>query len=347
MCGSARRPDEVVAVRSDPPLSVCHLPPRASADRTRFRATVPPEGRGAATASQGVGHDRSPGVPTGRVEVLRTGRRGGRAPARAGRACQDGEPDRGQQAAGAVHAAVRGAAGDRRARRWRRQTGADRQAGLDPPRVPDDDLRLRPARTGADHPRPDDPRPARHAADGDAGQQAADGTPVPQLRPVDLDAPARLGVEAAVRRVRQRHHQGRPDQALRLPEQAGRPDALVPRPRRAPHRRERLHGPGGPVPPARRRREGTEHPEVDVGRPAGDRPVRPAADPGRQDVQLERRVPLRRRRAHRPVGRRRPRQRRAVAEPQGQEAALPLPDPERLDLAGLPAAAEQQRRRSA
>ena len=71
-------------------------------------------------------------------------------------------------------------------------------------------------------PRPDDPRPARHAAHGDAGQQAAGDAPVPQLRPVDLDAPARLGVEAAVRRVRQRHHQGRPDQALRLPEQAGR-----------------------------------------------------------------------------------------------------------------------------
>ena len=48
-----------------------------------------------------------------------------------------------------------------------------------------------------------------------------------------------------------------------------------------------------------------------------------------------------------PVGRRRPGQRRAVAEPQGQEAALPLPGAERLDLPRLPAAAEQQRARSA
>ena len=165
---------------------------------------------------------------------------------------------------------------------------------------------------------------------------------------MDLDAPARLGVEAAVRRVRQRHHEGRPDQAVHLPEQAGRPDALVPRPRRAPHRRERLHGPGRAVPPARRRREGPEHPEVGVRPPdvhhGRRRPaVRPAARPGGQDVQRERRVPVRRRGPHRPVGRRRPGQRGAVAEPQGLQAQVPLPGAQRVDLPRLPVADEQQR----
>src|SRR3712207_8496498 len=41
-------------------------------------------------------------------------------------------------------------------------------------------------------------------------------------------------------------------QELPVPEQRHAPDPVVPRPRRAPHGRERLHGPGRPVPHRRR-----------------------------------------------------------------------------------------------
>jgi FtsP/CotA-like multicopper oxidase with cupredoxin domain len=55
------------------------------------------------------------------------------------------------------------------------------------------------------------------------------------LRGLDLVPPARFGVQAAVRRLRQRHHEGRAGQDLPVPERPGSPLALVPRPRRAPH----------------------------------------------------------------------------------------------------------------
>ena len=47
---------------------------------------------------------------------------------------------------------------------------------------------------------------------------------------------------AAVRRLRQRHHERRPVQGLRVPERPGGADDLVPRPRRRHHRPERVHG---------------------------------------------------------------------------------------------------------
>ena len=75
----------------------------------------------------------------------------------------------------------------------------------------------------------------------------------PAVRPPvrHLDAPARVGLAAPVRRVRQRRHPVRVRQGLPLPELPAGPDALVPRPRRALHRAERVRRAGRAVPPAR------------------------------------------------------------------------------------------------
>ena len=76
----------------------------------------------------------------------------------------------------------------------------------------------------------------------------------PDTRPPagDIHAPARLGVAAAVRRLRQRRDNARVLQGLLLPELPGCPHALVPRSRRPPHRPERLLRPRRAVHHARR-----------------------------------------------------------------------------------------------
>ena len=66
----------------------------------------------------------------------------------------------------------------------------------------------------------------------------------------DLHPSTRVGVAAAVRRVRQRHHRPRAEEDLPVPEHPGRPHPVVPRPRCALHRAERLLRPGFPVSPA-------------------------------------------------------------------------------------------------
>jgi hypothetical protein len=70
----------------------------------------------------------------------------------------------------------------------------------------------------------------------------------------DVDPPARVGVAAAVRRLRQRRHSAGILQRLPIPERSARPDALVPRPRGTPHHGERLLRPGRAVPHPRPRR---------------------------------------------------------------------------------------------
>ena len=75
--------------------------------------------------------------------------------------------------------------------------------------------------------------------------------PVVRHADQDLDAPARLGLAAAVRRLRQRHHRPAAEEVLPLPQLPAGPHALVPRPRRALHRAERLLRLGVAVPPAR------------------------------------------------------------------------------------------------
>ena len=120
------------------------------------------------------------------------------------------EPDRGQQAAGALHAAVRGAAGDRRARRRRRHAASRSPEG----RRSSPGSRPRSSATPCPDRAPTTPGPTIHAsaARRSTVMQANKlpvGAPVAQLRPVDLDAPARVGVAAAVRRLRQRHHRSR------------------------------------------------------------------------------------------------------------------------------------------
>ena len=82
-------------------------------------------------------------------------------------------------------------------------------------------------------------------------QHAAERPPDARLRAVDIGAPARLGVAAAVRRLRERHHPSRAVQGLPLPELPARANALVPRPRHPSHGRERVPRAGRPVPHVR------------------------------------------------------------------------------------------------
>ena len=81
----------------------------------------------------------------------------------------------------------------------------------------------------------------RGPQDGGAPLQPAAGhAPDVWLPAVHVGAPARLGLAAAVRRLRERHHQPESVQGLPLSELARGANALVPRPWRAPHRRERV-----------------------------------------------------------------------------------------------------------
>ena len=105
-------------------------------------------------------------------------------------------------------------------------------------------------------------------------------------------------------------------------------DDLVPRPRRPPHRRERLLGAGRAVPRARPDRQ-----------TAAQREIRRPADHQRRRVHLPRPAPVRRPRRLRPDGRRHPGQRPALAGDAGRATEVPLPAAQRLDRAGLPPAA--------
>ena len=156
-------------------------------------------------------------------------------------------PHRAERTPCAVHDAVRPTAGagtgaQERHHRLLPDLDAARADGVHP--GPEDrGLGLQRAGAGPDHQGGAGPR-RRRAPD----QQPADGAPDAEVHAVDVGAPARPGLLAAVRRLRQRHHQPRPVQGLPLPELAERPDALVPRPRRPPHGRERADGTGGPLP---------------------------------------------------------------------------------------------------
>ena len=244
-------------------------------------------------------------------------------PARAGRPCQDGEPDRGQQAAGAVHAAFavppvidkgQGAVSPRRTARSSSRSSC-RAGFLDDPTFETNVFAY-----SGQRPRPDDPRPARHAA-----RRSCRSTSCRRhTRSCGYDPWTSTHLHGSASKPQYDGYasditEPGPDQELRLPEQPGRPDALVPRPRRAPHRRERLHGPGRAVPPARRRR-GAEHPERCATPGTGDQYDLPLILADKM-FSANGEFLLRRRRPHGPVGRRRPGQRRAVAEPQGRASA--------------------------
>jgi hypothetical protein len=256
--------------------------------------------------------------PSRHHQDRRRRRPGGDPAARPHRPHRVGVPAPDQQDACDVHPAVPapGGARPRRQRPVRRQRRRrapqlpavrDRPAvhrGLDPARLQDARLRLQRA-----HPRP-------HAADAarDAGNRAADQRPaaasaraVPEpadalgvhrrsVAAVDLHAPARLGVHAALRRVRLGRHLPRAGQVLLLPELPGGADPLVPRPRGAPHVAERLQRTRRDVHPPRRGGVAPRHPDrcpgVDVRavrRAPGDprrhvRQLGPAPVPGQRRV---------------------------------------------------------------
>ena len=98
-------------------------------------------------------------------------------------------------------------------------------------------------------PGPDHPCPAGHA---DGGADRATHCR-PRLCSTagtfkHRHAPARFGVAAAVRRIRQRPHCPGVMQELPLSELAASPDALVPRPQPPRHGTGRVSRPGGPLP---------------------------------------------------------------------------------------------------
>ena len=144
---------------------------------------------------------------------------------------------------------------------------------------------------------------------------------------------------AAVRRLRQRHHQPGRVQGLPVPERPGRAHALVPRPRRPHHRRERLHGPRAQY----LLHDPLERASLPI--PHGDYDVPLILKDAMFDDR--RRADLRRQRTdigH--VRRRHPRQRRAVAGDAGRAAQVPLPHPQRVGLALLPPGARARASRS-
>ena len=152
---------------------------------------------------------------------------------------------------------------------------------------------------------------------------AARRAPDAALQRLDLDAPARLRVAAAVRRLRERHHAAGQFKDYHYPNHPGRADALVPRPRRPHHGDQRLHGPRGAVHPARR------PPSCALPIPHGqyDVPLIIKDAMFEQNGQLviddnsESGI----------VRRRDPGQRPAVAADAGRAAQVPLPHPQRVD----------------
>ena len=184
-------------------------------------------------------------------------------------------------------------------------------------------------------PRTDLPRQARPPDRGAPDQQPAVDPPAARLHAVDLGAPARLGVAAGVRRLRERHHEPGVLEGLPLPELAAGAHALVPRPRVPPHhRRERLHGTRRDVPDARQPRALAAHPDRCVRRPPHRR---------RPDVQRGRVAAVRQQRPEGPLRRRDHRQRGAVARDEGRPTQVPLPHPQRLGLPFLRVVPRQRR----
>jgi hypothetical protein len=117
--------------------------------------------------------------------------------------------------------------------------------------------------------------------------------------------PVQIGLAAAVRRLRQRHDGAEAGQDLQVPEQPAGADAVVPRPRGALHRPERLLRPGGAVPPARPAGAGeaADVPAADERQPQpGHQQVRRGHHPVRHDVQGRRFPALRRPQLVRPLG---------------------------------------------
>ena len=164
------------------------------------------------------------------------------------------EPAAGLEDAQAVSGRVRAARGAGPGRR-RGRPGPDRllrhhrQTWRRRDRARDDDPGARLRRAG---PREADRRRAGHPHRDDDAQQTPDLASHVRHPDADLHPSARVGVAAAVRRVRQRHHRPRAEEDLPVPELPGRPHPVVPRPRCALHRAERLLRPGLAVPPARR-----------------------------------------------------------------------------------------------
>ena len=150
-------------------------------------------------------------------------------------------------------------------------------------------LRLRGKRPGPDH-----PRRARHSRGGEGAQPAAGGPPPLRVPVPDVDAPARQPVASGVRRLRQRRHSAGQQQGLPVAQREHEcSDAVVPRPRRAPHGRERLLRVGRTVPGPRPCRTGAAPDAVAFRRPT---------DRCRCDVRGERRPGVRRLEANRACG---------------------------------------------
>ena len=169
------------------------------------------------------------------------------------------EPDGGERAAGTVHRSVlvaaQGSSGEVRGHHGLLLAGDARAGHRDHPGLPDQDLGLQ-----RHVPRADLRRAAGPGNGCPTGEPTSAVAPDAGLHAVHLGAPPRVRLAAPVRRVRQRRHLPRLRQGLPLPELPGRAHALVPRPRRAPHRVERLHGAGRHVPDARRPRGVAPHP---------------------------------------------------------------------------------------
>ncbi len=138
-----------------------------------------------------------------------------------------------------------------------RRVGAGPRPGFAPHSGPR--LRLRCCRAhGA---RPPDQGGPEHARQDAGPQRAADHAPDVRLRGRrDVGAPPRLGLAAAVRRVRRRRDPARPGQGLLVPEPPGRQDDLVPRPQRPPHGPEHLQRSARAVPHPERLGEGEPAP---------------------------------------------------------------------------------------
>ena len=173
-----------------------------------------------------------------------------------------------------------------------------------------------------------DRRRAGHPHRDDDAQQAPRRASHLRHPDADLHPPARVGVAAAVRRLRQRHHLARAEEVLPLPELPAGPHALVPRPRRALHRAERLlrAWPRSTTCTTPMERALLPQGEFDVAITLSDM------------MFAGQRVPaVRRPHALRAVGRRHPGQRPALAGDEGEEADLPVPVPQRLAVPVLPA----------
>ncbi len=172
-----------------------------------------------------------------------------------------------------------------------------------------------------------------------ARQQPALAAPATGIPAVDIGAPARLGVAAAVRRVRERRRQPRPVQGLPVPKHPAGAHDVVSRPRCAPDRVQRLHGAGRAVP--HRRRPGAVAAAAE-GDGLRGQVLRPGADHPGRDLRRGRVVDLRRRRPVEPVRERHLGERATLAGDEGGAPQVPLPHPQRVDLPSLQVGTQQR-----